>query len=59
MAVFGGLELMAGEELAVQDQTAAHSGTREKADDVLITACRAEFVFVLTLSPPLVINHYV
>ena len=38
-------KLCAGKELAVQDQTAAHAGAGEKADDVFIALRCAELVF--------------
>ena len=45
MAVLGCLELVSGEEFAVQDQASAHPGAHEEADDVLVSSGRAEFVF--------------
>ena len=45
MAVFGGFELVAGEEFAVENQAAAHAGADEEADDVLIALAGAEVIF--------------
>ena len=36
MAVLRGLALVAGEELPVQDQAAAHSGADEETDHVIV-----------------------
>ena len=45
MAVFGGLEHVAGEQLAVQDQAAAHAGAHEKAHDIFVSLHSAILVF--------------
>ena len=47
VAVLGGLELVAGEELAVEDEAAAHAGAGEEAHDVPVAPPRAELVFAV------------
>ena len=45
MAVFSSLELIAGEKLAVENQTAAHAGTDEEAYDVFKAFGGTEVIF--------------